>query len=477
MEDKKKFFDKEALAELINQIKEADNNVKAFAGNLEGKVDNEGNPFTSVQAYLEDLILKAEGGDGGATAELIGVLTNLTTTAKENLVAAINEVDANIKAIEIPNTDDFTTSDEFELITKQDIINMFNDNINISIELVIDNIYHMGGYDWECVKEIENGYTLQSYGVTTGYWPGNPNAEIGAVDQDCCYQDIHEYDDKMNLLYNEIKNAENGNNGLYLVSAKRDCNIASNGNQASGVFCNGLMTAAERFRNTVPYACSWTGSVTYDNFKVVAINEDGFGIYRNQDEQGVVAPAFDIDSSMISVDSNNNITIKESNNIVLDRGQIYQMAGYDWICLSKIKNGYILLNTGIEEGPYPGQNETDSSGLDISNYSEKASKLYSQIKIAEYNDANYGKGLYLISEEIINTKSEYQKAFKKCKSNSWVGCESWFDDYDNRYIACYFDKVNGQIEQWDVYGPFNIALAFNLDASKVHLEGTEIIIN
>ena len=172
---KLQYLDQTGLIELIAQIKAADAVVKNFAGDLTGKTNAEGVADTSVQAYLEDEIAKAQPAatfdgkaasvtieDNGnfitatdvesALAELAqsiatlngnadtagsvakalndaigdmtgyanvkayvdalvvavkkiisneqGTLTDLTTTDKSNLVAAINEVAGNVAAVD-----------------------------------------------------------------------------------------------------------------------------------------------------------------------------------------------------------------------------------------------------------------------------------------------------------------------------------------------------------------------------------------
>ena len=79
--------------------------------------------------------------------------------------------------------------------------------------LELGKTYNFMGYKWTACELINNGKTLviQSHGVTTGPWPGfklsqfgNGNYYADSIDG----QDISAYDDKMQTLYDAIKEVE-----------------------------------------------------------------------------------------------------------------------------------------------------------------------------------------------------------------------------------------------------------------------------
>ena len=94
----------------------------------------------------------------------------------------------------------------------------------------VGQTYSFMGYDWTACELINKGKTLviQSHGVTHGEWPGfvmpqfgNGNYYADSIDG----QDISAYDNKMQALYDAIKDAEDSSTsygkGLFLISKEK----------------------------------------------------------------------------------------------------------------------------------------------------------------------------------------------------------------------------------------------------------------
>lgn len=126
-------------------------------------------------------------------------------------------------------------------------------------------------------------------------------------------------------------------------------------------------------------------------------------------------------------------------------------------------------------------------GQDISDYDDKMRALYDSIKDVEDISSSYGKGLYLVSIEKVGFKEwsmpgsgYYWTALREAVANySSFGApigEVWFGTIDDSNYAfcvnlgdfCYFNSNN----QWSSY---MVAPTFNLDLSKVEIEGDEIV--
>ena len=181
--------------------------------------------------------------------------------------------------------------------------------------------------------------------------------------------------------------------------------------------------------------------------------------------------------------------------ITLTEGETYTFAGYEWVAAEN-KEGYtVLQSTGVTAGRWPGYKLTkfgnsyyyaDSiDGQDISGYDDKTTALYNSIKSAEYSGADYGTGLYLVSNEMTGTTTygatgsgnywtalitaaSHNNSLGALYSCAWLGT-----DYDNSSSWCVgSDSI--------VYGgkPQDngcvVAPAFNLNTSKVNLEGNTI---
>ena len=130
--------------------------------------------------------------------------------------------------------------------------------------------YKFAGYDWTVCELVNDGRTavLQSHGVTSGAWPGYVIPQFGngnfyAADIDG--EDISSYDDKMQALYNVIKEVEDTSatygKGLYLIS-KGKAGFTELGYPGSGNYCQALKKAAGNARSFgSPNGYAWLGTV------------------------------------------------------------------------------------------------------------------------------------------------------------------------------------------------------------------------
>ena len=172
---------------------------------------------------------------------------------------------------------------------------------------------------------------------------------------------------------------------------------------------------------------------------------------------------------------------------------------YNWTACELINNGKTLViqSHGVTYGEWPGYKMSQFGngnyyansidGQDISDYDDKMRALYDSIKDVEDISSSYGKGLYLVSIEKVGFKEwsmpgsgYYWTALREAVANySSFGAplgEVWFgtiDDSNHAFCVnlgdfCYFNSNN----QWSSY---MVAPTFNLDLSKVEIEGDEIV--
>ena len=135
------------------------------------------------------------------------------------------------------NADDYITANEIWKIERicEKMIQPDSDEVpdtdgkeNSAVEL--GKTYQFAGYKWTACELINKGKTLviQSHGVTHGKWPGfkmekfgNGNYYADSIDG----QDISAYDNKMQALYDAIKDAEDSSasygKGLYLIPKEK----------------------------------------------------------------------------------------------------------------------------------------------------------------------------------------------------------------------------------------------------------------
>lgn len=94
------YLDYAGLQALVAAIKAADKVVKDFAGDLTGKVDKDGKAYTSVQAYLEAEIAKAQAAatfDGKAASVTVADAAGLLTAT--DVEAALAELATSIATL------------------------------------------------------------------------------------------------------------------------------------------------------------------------------------------------------------------------------------------------------------------------------------------------------------------------------------------------------------------------------------------
>ena len=171
---------------------------------------------------------------------------------------------------------------------------MGSDDYDVQADITVGSTYSFGGYSWIATEASGNKVVLQSKGVTSGYWPGykmskwgNGNYYGSSIDG----QDISGYDTKTQNLYNNIKYAEYGSQGLFLVSKEKAGEI-SYSNTGSGKYLEALKDAAVNYSSFgAGSSYAWLGTVNggysawyvYSNGNVVSGN--------NQHNSFVVAPA------------------------------------------------------------------------------------------------------------------------------------------------------------------------------------------
>lgn len=197
-------------------------------------------------------------------------------------------------------------------------------------DIVVGNTYSFGGYDWIAAEVGSDYAVLQSKGVTKGSWPGYwmsgtiTNAAGNSIDLgssnswygcDIDGYDISSYYSNTQELYNNIKAFEKTGmsygKGLFLVSRSK-AGATTDGNRDSNYYNKALKEAAancDSFGGT--YTSAWLGTV-YGGSGAWCVNSSGYVSYNSeQDISFVVAPAFNLDKSKVTV-SGNNINIKHS---------------------------------------------------------------------------------------------------------------------------------------------------------------------
>lgn len=184
----------------------------------------------------------------------------------------------------------------------------------------------------------------------------------------------------------------------------------------------------------------------------------------------------------------------EDKSLVLEPGKTYKFAGYSWTAceVNNDRHVAVIQSRGVTHGAWPGfkMTEFDSKysidGYDISAYDVKTKKLYDAIKDVEDKSASYGKGLYLVSKEKAGftewdqpVSGDYWQALKKAAGNaSSFGCPfnyAWLGTvYGSNYAWCVYSR--GNVGSGGQNNGYVVAPAFNLDLSKVEVDGDEIII-
>lgn len=178
--------------------------------------------------------------------------------------------------------------------------------------LELGKTYDFMGYKWTACELINNGKTLviQSHGVTCGTWPGFKMLKFGGkVDAfyatDIAGEDISAYDDKMQILYDVIKEVEDKSapygKGLFLVSAeKAQLPTVIYGASGAGYYCDALVSAGSEGNPNGTHCNAWLGTLGNKENTAWFVNGFANGYIALQDDVvKTIAPAFNIDLSKV----------------------------------------------------------------------------------------------------------------------------------------------------------------------------------
>ena len=232
----------------------------------------------------------------------------------------------------ICNADDYITANEIWKIERicEKMIQPYSNEVpetdgkgNSVVEL--GKTYQFASYKWTACELINKGKTLviQSHGVTHGKWPGFKMEKFGNgnyYDDSIDGQDISGYDDKMQSLYDAIKDVEDTSasygKGLFLIS-KEKAGFTEWGKSGSGNYWAALKAVAENacsFGSPDNYA--WLGTV-YGSVGAWYVNSNGGVSYNDQSDDYVVAPVFNLDLSKVEI-VGDEIIIKPKNSQKLE---------------------------------------------------------------------------------------------------------------------------------------------------------------
>lgn len=219
---------------------------------------------------------------------------------------------------------------------------MGTDNYTAKANITIGSRYSFGGYTWIAAQDLGNNtIALQSTGVTHGYWPGYAMAKFGGnansyYNQDITGQDISGFDAKTQALYNTISYAQSGNSGLYLVS-NAQAGSTSNGSSGSGYYWTALKEAATNYSSFgCPNYGAWLGTVYGSNYAWYVYSNGNvyYGSYQNGDF--VVAPAFNLNTSKVTVSGSNIVAFSESTGISATKSSIQSIKEGQSVNLSSV---------------------------------------------------------------------------------------------------------------------------------------------
>ncbi len=187
--------------------------------------------------------------------------------------------------------------------------------------------YQFAGYEWAIAEVFEEYAVLQSTGVTAGYWPGykmkgptTGEGNWGGVNSrytgDIDGADISGYDDKTSTLYASIKEAEytsaSYGKGLYLIKntmaglpvGKTD-NTAEKYLTLTGstkIYHDALKVAAKNYvAFGASYDAAWLGTDSDSYFAWYVYQSGSVNGNDSQDDSCVVAPAFNLDLSKVTI--------------------------------------------------------------------------------------------------------------------------------------------------------------------------------
>ena len=176
--------------------------------------------------------------------------------------------------------------------------------------LRVGQTYSFMGYNWTVCELINNGRTavIQSHGVTHGEWPGYTLPQFGNGNYygaDIDGQNISAYDDKMQALYDTIKDVEDSSTsygkGLFLIS-KEKAGFTEWCEPGSGNYWQALKEASMNYQSFGAADGNASLGTVYVCHNAWYVYSDGY-VYTdgNQDYDFVVAPAFNLDLSKVDI--------------------------------------------------------------------------------------------------------------------------------------------------------------------------------
>lgn len=171
----------------------------------------------------------------------------------------------------------------------------------MSKKIELGKEYRFAGYDWIAVLcDNSNGVILQSLGITSGPWPGYKMEEYGNSQYyNSDISSINDYDEKTRELYGKIKGVEKKysarEEGLYFPAGY----VAG----TNKVWRKALVTLAERAMDYV-----WLGVVRGKAALYISpcagAKDYYLKSYCNQEKSCVIAPAFYLDLSKVTIKDN-----------------------------------------------------------------------------------------------------------------------------------------------------------------------------
>lgn len=218
---------------------------------------------------------------------------------------------------------------------------MGSDNYDVQADISVGSTYSFGGYDWIAAEASGNKVVLQSKGVTSGVWPGYKIwGNNGYYGSDIDGRDISSYDTKTQNLYNDIKYAEYGSSGLYLVSNSK-AGQTSAGNQGSGYYWQALKEAAANYSSFGAGSnfCAWLGTVNGSDYAWCVNSSGNVSYHYSQNGSCVVAPAFNLDKSKVTVSGNNILPFSASTGINATKSSIQSIEEGTSIDLGSVIGG------------------------------------------------------------------------------------------------------------------------------------------
>lgn len=248
----------------------------------------------------------------------------------------------------------------------------------MSKKIELGKEYRFAGYDWIAVLcDNSNGVILQSLGITSGPWPGYKMEEYGNSQYyNSDISSINDYDEKTRELYGKIKGVEKKysarEEGLYFPAGY----VAG----TNKVWRKALVTLAERAMDYV-----WLGVVRGKAALYISpcagAKDYYLKSYCNQEKSCVIAPAFYLDLSKVTIKDNEILIGNENTAETLEElrkfGIVLKKKSFPWgLTKQDVAELYDMLDT---DEVYP---------LEISGSQSSAMGFITQ-KAAEVIDYDY----------------------------------------------------------------------------------------